>query len=193
MVVAAALLLAPAAYAAPEVVTGAATDVTEESAVLHGTVNPAGQPTSYTFRYNRAGAFAHDTIVHDAGAGTAPVDVTARLGGLLPNTTYFVELVAVQGSTEFDGASVQFVTPGERAKDLCVVPKLVGVTYFRALRRIVGTGCMIGRPRIARGTHCPLFGLCRPSLLVLRQRPRAGTVLPKGSKVSVLLGRKRRR
>lgn len=107
-----ALGLTPAVSAAvgpPTAVTGAPTDVTETAATLTGTVTPNGAETVYLFIYgaNRYDAYTPTT---SAGAGTAPVAVTARIQGLTPATTYHARLIAFNRQG-FDVASdVSFAT-----------------------------------------------------------------------------------
>ena len=56
----------PSTPLAPAVVTGAASDVTSTSAVLHGTVNPNGSPTTWDFRD------PHGTPAHCPGLPASP-------------------------------------------------------------------------------------------------------------------------
>jgi hypothetical protein len=85
----------------PVVVTRHATNVTQTSATLNGTVNPEGQATSYEFQYGTSSAYGAETPTASAGAGTKTIVVSAMLGALTPNTTYHYRLVAtsVNGTT----------------------------------------------------------------------------------------------
>src|SRR5947209_4307691 len=86
---------------APVVVTRHATNVTQTSATLNGTVNPEGQATSYVFQYGTSSAYGAETPTASAGSGTKTIVVSATLGTLAPNTTYHYRLVAtsVNGTT----------------------------------------------------------------------------------------------
>jgi hypothetical protein len=85
----------------PVVVTRHATNITQTSAVLNGTVNPQGQATSYVFEYGTSTAYGAQTPSASAGAGAKAVVVSATIGALTPNTTYHYRLRAtsVNGTT----------------------------------------------------------------------------------------------
>lgn len=82
---------------APLVVTGAATDVSETTAVINGTINPAGLQTTYYFEYGLTDAYgsrvpaAIDAV---AGNGHAPRIFSRTLEDLQPGTTYHYRIVA---------------------------------------------------------------------------------------------------
>jgi hypothetical protein len=86
---------------APVVVVRHATSVTQTSATLNGTVNPAGQATSYVFEYGTTSAYGVQTPAVSAGAGTKATVASATIGTLVPNTTYHFRLAAtsVNGTT----------------------------------------------------------------------------------------------
>jgi phosphodiesterase/alkaline phosphatase D-like protein len=108
----------------PSVTTEAAADVTTTSAVLSAQVNPLGTPTTYDFTYvpavNCPGgmtSYASRTcpvsIVAgspgSAGEGVAPLSVSAALSGLEPNTVYYYDIVATDG-TSASGAAHEVTT-----------------------------------------------------------------------------------
>jgi hypothetical protein len=106
------LALAPAVARAqdrPSVVTGAPTEVTSTSAVLNGQVTPNGLETGYSFVYGTRRYTAY-TPIGSAGAGDAPVAVSARIDGLSAATTYHVRLVAYNRHGPDIGADVAFAT-----------------------------------------------------------------------------------
>ena len=80
------------------VTTGEASAVTKHSATLNGTVNPGGSPvTSCEFEYGTTkGELKSSDPVLGARPARArtPVDVSAEVTGLAPNTTYYFKLVA---------------------------------------------------------------------------------------------------
>jgi hypothetical protein len=86
---------------APVVVIRHATNVTQTSATLNGTVNPAGQSTTYHFEYGTTTAYGTGTPTTSAGSGTKATVVSAVIGALAPNTTYHIRLAAtsVNGTT----------------------------------------------------------------------------------------------
>ena len=100
------LLAASAALGAgpPGVVSTGATNLQGVSALLTGTVNPAGNPTSFHFEYVDQGTYAADqpsgfahalaTAEADLGSGAQDLSATATLSGLTPDTTYHYRLVA---------------------------------------------------------------------------------------------------
>lgn len=85
----------------PVVAVRHATSVTQTSATLNGTVNPAGQPTSYVFEYGTTSAYGAQTSTASAGSGTKATVVSTTIGALAPNTTYHFRLAAtsVNGTT----------------------------------------------------------------------------------------------
>jgi hypothetical protein len=114
MVACLALALAPGVARAqhrPSVVTGAPTEVTPTTAILNGQVTPGGLETGYAFVYGTTRYTAH-TAIGSAGAGDAPVAVSARVEGLTPATTYHVRLVAYNRHGLDIGADVAFATLG---------------------------------------------------------------------------------
>ena len=99
----AALALARGALAAqPKVSTGGAREVTYNSAVLGGALNPSGSDTSYYFQYGPTKAYGGQSAIADAGAGTKSVTVRLPISGLQPITVYHYRLIAVNAS----GASI---------------------------------------------------------------------------------------
>jgi len=95
--------------------TTAATGITATSATLNGTVYPGGDPTTCYFEYGPTSAYgATVPCTQSAGAGTAPVAVSANLTGLSPNSTYHVSLVATNaggGTVPYTASDASFTTP----------------------------------------------------------------------------------
>jgi Ca2+-binding RTX toxin-like protein len=92
------------------VVTAAPTAVTATSAVFNGTVNPRGRGTRWWFEYGTSTRYGSRTAIADAGTGTTAIAVSAPVGGLRPNTSYDVRLVAQSSVGTFRGANVRFRT-----------------------------------------------------------------------------------
>lgn len=95
----------------PGVITGTAR-ATTAGAVLSGVVNPRGLATTYYFRYGTSSRLGHRSDVAQAGAGTAPLDVTGSVTGLAADTTYGFQLVATNAAGTTSGA-VQTLRTGQ--------------------------------------------------------------------------------
>jgi phosphodiesterase/alkaline phosphatase D-like protein len=97
---------------APTAVTGTATNIADLSATLNGTVNPNGAETDVTFEYGTAPSTY--TLVAEANegalTGTTPTAVSADLIELLPNTTYYYRVVAVNSGGTTNGGELSFTT-----------------------------------------------------------------------------------
>ena len=79
---------------APSVETKPATNVTATNATLNGSANPHGSETSYYFEYGTTTSYGSVTREAGAGSGTASVEVSKAIAGLLGDTTYHYRLVA---------------------------------------------------------------------------------------------------
>jgi hypothetical protein len=98
---------------APEVFTAAATDVTETSAVLNGTINPNGNQTTYHFEYGTTTAYGSRvpvSIEAAAGGGRDSRSFSRTISGLQPGTTYHYRLVATNSLGTADGGDRTFTT-----------------------------------------------------------------------------------
>jgi hypothetical protein len=93
---------------------GGATSVTSTGATLTGTINPHGVPTSYHFNYGPTAAYGASTADVNAGDGDGDQRVSLPVTGLLPDTTYHVQVVAESedGVTRY-GADGLFRTASE--------------------------------------------------------------------------------
>lgn len=103
-------LVAASAAAPPTAYSGEAGELTTSSASLRGAVYPSNQPTSYYFQYGTSGEYGAQTPPATAGSGKQTVHVSAPVGGLLPYTTYYWRLVAVNASGTASGAQRTFTT-----------------------------------------------------------------------------------
>jgi hypothetical protein len=97
--------------AAPTAITGPVSAVGSTSATASGTVNPAGQSTSWHFEYGTSTSYGRKTATKSAGSGTANVQVSGALTGLSAGTTYHYRLVATNGAGSARGADGIFATP----------------------------------------------------------------------------------
>jgi hypothetical protein len=105
----------------PKAETGAATDVTSDTAMLHGTVNPHGAKTTYHFRYGRGTPLTQTTPVRSAGDGTADVGVTAPLDNLSWGRKYRYRLVAENADGSRADGTHEFRTREPRLRGRYVV------------------------------------------------------------------------
>jgi hypothetical protein len=71
-----------------------ATNVTSRRARLMGTINPHGVATTYHFNYGTTESYGSSTPEVDGGIGDDDQLVTEEIAGLLPDTTYHVQVVA---------------------------------------------------------------------------------------------------
>jgi hypothetical protein len=98
----------------PQAVTGGAA-LGATSATISGTVNPAGQPATYTFElgvYNGTDTRYGTVFSESVGASTVPVGETVGLTGLQPGTTYAYRIGIKSGYGESTGAPMTFTTAG---------------------------------------------------------------------------------
>jgi hypothetical protein len=120
------------------IITNSASDITQTSAVLNGTVNPNGVITKVSFQWRRNdnlfGSW-NNTPVHSIGSGTAEVTVSYTVTVLTPNTQYNFRLVASRGSTTSFGSNQPFTT--EPAPPACTTDAASNTTPDSA--RLNGT------------------------------------------------------
>lgn len=100
------------AASSPAVATGDVSSVTSSSAMLHGTVDPNGAATHYSFHWGLTKAYGASSSLKSAGNGSNAVSVQAKAGGLLPGTTYHYRLFASNTSGGTRGADRTFKTAG---------------------------------------------------------------------------------
>jgi putative cell wall-binding protein len=93
----------------PNVTTLPASPVSSTGATLNGSLNPGGavQSCSYLYGTNPSLIGALSTGAINSFPLSIPVAVTIPVGSLLPNTTYYFQLVCSDGS----GAILSFTTP----------------------------------------------------------------------------------
>ncbi|MDA0166187.1 fibronectin type III domain-containing protein [Solirubrobacter ginsenosidimutans] len=115
MQIAALLLSAVLAQAAPTATTGGAESVTTGSAAVTGTLNPGGDATTYQFEYGTSSSYGLTTAAVDAGSGTTDVSARATLSNLTNNTTYHFRLVATNAAGVARGSDKTFKTASPAA------------------------------------------------------------------------------
>ena len=94
----------------PIVVTGIASEITDTTATLNGTVNPSGSETTYQFEYGLTVSYGSTTPITSAGSGFTAVPVSAALTGLSPGTLYHFRVTATNGGGTANGADATFTT-----------------------------------------------------------------------------------
>jgi len=94
---------------APDVVTGAASEVSPTVALLAGTIDPHGRPASWWFEYGTSTSYGAKTATVGAGAPTSPLAVSAQAAGLTPGRTYHYRLVGQSDGGTTRGADHTFV------------------------------------------------------------------------------------
>ena len=100
------------AASSPSIATGAATKVSNSTAVLNGTINPNGHATQYDFTYGPTTAYGATTALHTVKSGTKPVAISITVTGLTPGTTYHYRLNASNSAGAVAGADRAFTTSG---------------------------------------------------------------------------------
>jgi hypothetical protein len=84
---------------APEVKLAAASGVTQEQAILNGSVNPEGLATSYYFQYGTTTNWDEgETSPVEIGNGITALPESVSIKGLLPGTTYYDRIVATSSA-----------------------------------------------------------------------------------------------
>jgi hypothetical protein len=137
----------------PRVMTGAGTSPEPDSGTITGLVTPMGAGTTYRFEWGATAAYGQTTPVQEAGGGLEPVDVSASLTGLTPNTTYHYRLVATNPGGTTVGENRYFTTLPTPAPP---APALSG---------------------LAVGPRTFAIGSRLPTLLPARKRPPTGTTI----------------
>jgi phosphodiesterase/alkaline phosphatase D-like protein len=99
-----------ASLAEPVAITGPVTSVDATSATLNGTVNPNGKETTWAFEYGTSTSYGSTSPLRNAGDGTANIDVTTSITGLVPGTRYHYRLVAENDDGRVAGSDGVFTT-----------------------------------------------------------------------------------
>jgi hypothetical protein len=124
---------------APQVVTTVATAITSNSAVLNGTVNPNGAPTTCFFEYGTSSSYSVITIPKGVGSGTASVPFSAAINGLNASTLFHFQLVCTSAGGGGLGGDRTFSTTDHGPSAI----KLSGHTGFVSPKGVAGVfiGC----------------------------------------------------
>ncbi len=98
--------------ATPPLVTTNGAVASTTTANLTGTINPRGTPAEASFEYSLNGTVL-GTVSASRVSGDTPIEVKARLSGLLSNTRYDFRLFGVSEGGRVDGETLFFVTHPE--------------------------------------------------------------------------------
>jgi hypothetical protein len=149
-------------------------------------LSPSSGPTTGGTTVTIAGTdFTGVTAVRFGGvpASSFSVESENRLTAVSPASpspgVVDVSVTTIAGSSPTNGADrFEYTAPATLPK--CVVPNLRGRTLKAARKRAGRSGCKIGKVR-------GLKGATAKSGEVARQKPKAGTAVPAGTKVAVTL------
>jgi hypothetical protein len=100
--------------AAPGVLYGNPTNVTQSGAILQGSINPSDKPTTYYFEYGTSTAYGATTAQATLPKSKAWQAVSAVITGLSAGSTYHYRIVAWNGGGTKDktvGSDHTFTTP----------------------------------------------------------------------------------
>ena len=94
----------------PKVSTGSATNVTETSATLNGTVNANGLTTTAWFNYGTSsGSYTHTSFTQTI-SGSSDTAISISLSGLTAGTKYYYKLAAQNSAGTSTGSESSFTT-----------------------------------------------------------------------------------
>ena len=94
----------------PVVLTGSAQGASTSAVTLTGSVNPAGNATTWWFEYGLTTSYGSKTASKSAGSGTAATGVAAAVTKLTAGTPYHYRLVAQSRGGSTHGSDVVFTT-----------------------------------------------------------------------------------
>ena len=95
----------------PTISTNGATNITENSVTLNGSVNPNGSSTTAYFQYGTSQSNLSSTVgTQSIGNGNSSVNVSYTLSGLSSNTTYYYRIVGSNGVGIASGSTISFAT-----------------------------------------------------------------------------------
>lgn len=95
----------------PTVVTGAASSITNTTAVLNGTVNANGTSTTVTFEFGPTPSYGRTfTADQSPVTGSTNTAVSVSVSGLIPGTTYHYRVVGANAGGTANGSDMTFTT-----------------------------------------------------------------------------------
>ena len=95
-------------------------------------INPNGVPTTVYFKYSTSADLSgfSQTAVQNIGSGKSVVNVNGFFGELLPNTTYYYEVVVVSAAGTFTGPEESFTTLGFDVSEVAATGQIAPSTAF---------------------------------------------------------------
>ena len=114
-----------ATTATPTVTTGAASNVTTDSATLAGTVNGRGLSTTATFSYGVASGVYTGTSTTQSVSGT---DVSIGISSFSSGTTYYYRIAANSGAGTSTGNEASFTTTSAPSEEPTPIKETLTVT-----------------------------------------------------------------
>jgi YVTN family beta-propeller protein len=117
----------------PTCTTNDATNITDTSATLNGTVNPNGlDVTSCYFDYGTSISYGRQQSVDSLpGSGTSPIPVTVNVSSLSISTTYNFRVVATNSVGKTNGSNQTFTTTAPAVDAYCWVANSYSGTITR--------------------------------------------------------------
>lgn len=97
--------------AAPNAITGEATELTQVEPKLNGTVNPQGLATEYRFEYGKTTSYGSFVPLESVGSGYTDIAVSRVLTNLSSSTTYHFRIYASNSHGTTLGEDKTFTTP----------------------------------------------------------------------------------
>ena len=95
-------------------ITGAASDITSNSATLSAIVNPNGVETTVIFEYGATTDYGHSVnALQSPISGSTDITVTGQISGLTPSETYHFRIVATNAAGTAIGNDMTFLTNRE--------------------------------------------------------------------------------
>jgi len=94
----------------PSVTTLAASSITAMSATLNGTVNPNGSSTTAYFEWHPDTGAINQSALLSLGSGNNPIQISATIGGISANRTFYFRAVAQNAGGTQKGAWLTFST-----------------------------------------------------------------------------------
>jgi hypothetical protein len=126
----------------PGATTGAAQNVSKNSATVTGVVYPQKQATTYFFQYGLSSSYGLQTAPLTVAAGTAPVPVSVTIGALESGTTFHYRLFVEHGSQALNaGSDASFETLPSPAPR----PKVTASTSPRSTRKLPAGLTTVGK------------------------------------------------
>jgi len=98
-------------FPAPMILTGAASDITSNSAIISGAINPNGVPTNVLFKYGTSVNYTDSIYVSNTTLkGSNSISVYAQLNNLQANTNYHFCLKAYNEDNTITGNDMVLIT-----------------------------------------------------------------------------------